>query len=573
MSMSEADGSHPGDRRTIDFPPAVPTRSSSLSAPTSRNASRTASLTAESLQAHNALQLKHGQQVLEGVQRMLETLQVEKLQPQPQPQQNGTIGPINREMSKTFSNFEMDQFRPEILIRRPTSVKSKLSDEARKSRAYPDSQDTREDHEERLQVDRYGDPFFGRRLSVQHTPFSQVSVDTTGTSHAEVSEAVAISIYPHQNDSVMIVDHSTKPSESSSMDRSRSTDAEMPGFWTTDANGFTPVTPPQIFSMEDVDSPLRNPRAPPQPPSMPPAIQFIPATPSGLTPAVEKDKQLGNYYEMTEEKPKRRPSLLQRTLSRGRQSYYGPSPARRPSLLRRTLSLSRRGSRTQGNWDDEDRPGLRRHSTADDAPADETLLHPFWRPAYADESESDSEDDWPDERSGGRTYRYPLVDNRPSRPRRSASLSARMKRTFAILPIQDDYEDGRDALDRRTIRRTPSGNLRVMKFRRSLESMPRLLPNGGRPYTSSGDGGGQGRQFRFWRLTKRSSDALRRNGFLPTLGNKINITRRMSERRREKRTQELRRMISGPREVRDGVGDVIRRNSHRETCQPQPRHT
>ena len=41
--------------RTIDFPPHIPARRSSLSAPTSRNTSRAGSLTAESLKAHNLI--------------------------------------------------------------------------------------------------------------------------------------------------------------------------------------------------------------------------------------------------------------------------------------------------------------------------------------------------------------------------------------------------------------------------------------------------------------------------------------------------------------------------------------
>jgi hypothetical protein len=49
------------------------------------------------------------------------------------------------------------------------------------------------------------------------------------------------------------------------------------------------------------------------------------------------------------------------------------------------------------------------------------------------------------------------------------------------------------------------------------------------------------------------------------------LARRLSERRREKRSEELRQKISGPREVRDGVGDVIRRNSYRGGfSRPQP---
>lgn len=571
-AASEADGSRPGDQRTIDFPPVIPKRSSSLSAPTSRNASRTGSLTAESLKAHNAFQGQKGDPVLEGVHRMLETLQTQKQEhphdasneaPNPQiaheplPAENGAL--------KTPKSSHVDDVRPQVLIRHATSIESK-SEAVSHPRNYADSHDTHEDHEHRLHVDRYGDPFFGKRLSVQNTPFSQASMDTTGTSHAEVSEAMAVNIYPHQNKSLLIVNHSNKPSESASLEQYRASQLETPKIRTTNPNGDVPTTPPQgfPFSMDDVDSPLRNPRAPPEPPAVPPAINFIPATPSGLTPAVEKQKMLGNYYDMTsEEKPKRRPSLLQRTFSnrgrRERDSYYGPSPARPTNLLTRTLSLSRNYRRSR-EWGDEQRP--RRHSMADDGPADETRLHPFWRPSYIDasDSESDDTDSWVDERLGGRTYKYPRIDNRPNPPRRS--LSARMKRTFAILPVKDEYDAG-DPLDKRTIRRTPSGNLRVMKFRRSLESMPRLPVNDGRPYTAPE---GARPRLRFW---GRSGSLKRRRSllggsFLPTLGQRINIPRRMSEKRREKRNQELRRMISAPREVRDGVGDVIRRGGVRE---------
>jgi len=505
---------------------------------------------------------------LQRVDLVLEKLDVKKSNPEHDKKavKQDEITVRHAPMARPAAQAEM--LRPEILIRRATSLGSKKSEEARHSTTYPESHDTHDD-EHRLHVDRYGDPFFGRRLSVQNTPFSQVSVET-GTSHAEVSEALAVNIYPHQNKSVLVVDHSNKPSESSSLERQKSSEPHTPRLGATDAEEKIPVTPPQAMSMDDVDSPLRNPRAPPEPPSMPPgsmppAINFIPATPSGMTPAVEKQKQLGNFYEL-EDTPKRRPSLLQRTLSRGRTrrtSEYGPSPARPVGLLKRTFSLSR--SR-KSQWDDGDRPGVRRHSFADDRPADETRLHPFWRPAY-DDSASESEDDYAEETSGGRTYKYPRIDNRPWQPRRS--LSARMKKTFAILPVRDDYDyEARDA-DRRTIRRTPSGNLRVMKFRKSLESMPRLQVNDARPYTAPGDTTLRPRQLRFWRSPKSSADSFRRSGLLPALGNKINIPRRMSERRREKRTQELRRMISSPREVRDGVGDVIRRNSYREAFERQ----
>ncbi|KAK3373398.1 hypothetical protein B0T24DRAFT_528810 [Lasiosphaeria ovina] len=576
-TLSESDGSRSGDQRTIDFPPPIPTRSSSLSAPTSRNASRTGSLTTESLRAHNAFQVQQAHHALQKAHEEIETLQGET--PLLERDDNTHDGQqSDRESTETPLPIQVERPQPEVTIQRVPSTESK------KSRDEPQPQssnepEVNEDHGHRLSVDRYGDPFFGKRLSVQNTPFSLASVDTTGTSHAEVSEAMAVNIYPHQNKSLMIVEHSARPSESSSLERYKTSETETPTIRAIDVdsgNGI-PVTPPQTFSMDDVDSPLRNPRAPPEPPS----LQFIPATPSGLTPTTEKEKMLGNFFEMAEEEPKRGLSLLRRTLSRRRTSEYGPSPSRPVGLLTRTFSLSR-SIRKGREGEKDERPGLRRHSTADDGPADENRLHPFWQPAYIEDSDSDPED-WYEETPVDRTYKYPTIDNRPALPRRG--LSARMKKTFAILPSRDEYEDTsatRDAPERRTIRRTPSGNLRVMKFRRSMESLTRLPLHDGRPYTAPEQRDGGGRHLRFWRspsLSRAASGPKKRasaesvkksgSGFLPTLGKRINFPRRMSERRRTKRTEELRRMISGPREVRDGVGDVIRRTSYRETYYEQ----
>ncbi|KAL1836971.1 hypothetical protein VTK73DRAFT_4862 [Phialemonium thermophilum] len=336
-----------------------------------------------------------------------------------------------------------------------------------------------QDHHHAFQAD--GDPFFGRRLSVQKTPFSQASVETAGTSHAEVSEALAVNIYPHQNKSVLVVNHSNKPSESSSLEQQEtkaaaaavlssssaasSPHAEQQHQQPAEAGGApadkpAPVTPPQpTFTMDDVDSPLRNPRAPPEPP----AIQFIPATPSGLTPAQEKQKQLGNYFEeMTSDKPARPTSLLRRTLSLGRRAEYGPSASsssRHPFSLTRTFSLSRNLKKRPpvargGPAAERTTPAA--YPTEESRPPNENMLHPFWRPAhwrgedegadgedwirrdleddegypyhyyYDDDDDYDGYDD-----GGGDAHYYPPSSNRRrlggARPRRS--LSARTPKT------------------------------------------------------------------------------------------------------------------------------------------------
>ncbi|CAK7240035.1 MAG: hypothetical protein STHCBS139747_001470 [Sporothrix thermara] len=426
-----------------------------------------------------------------------------------------------------------------------------------------DDNDNNDDHnnflDPRSSLDRHVDRNRARNLSPHNTPFSMVSVETCTThhSHAVVSEALAVSIYPHQNTSVLVVDHSTRPSNSSDdshLERltdptgiSTPKEESSPAFLFTTlfapssisapppeqptvlntfpgAKEDKPVTPShqQLFPLDNVDSPLRNPRAPPEPP----AINFIPATPSGLTPATVRDLQRGNYFDETRDgQPRRRRSV----------------------------------------------------STTDD-------------------------DDYDDEDEDEETYRYPPIDNRPRGPRRS--LSMRMKRTFAILPLEhrDDYYPATsgDGPERRTVRRTPSGNLRVVKHHSSSESLGEHgTPEHLRPYTAPERHGS--RKFWFWRspsLTRANTSQLRSHDpveddsaaryqhdttvnaggekkaikILPNLGlgGKIGeygpqtIPRRFSERRREKRSNELRQMISGPQEVRDGVGEVIRRTNYRD---------
>ena len=577
-TLSESDGSRSGDQRTIDYPPVVPARSSSLSAPTSRNTSRAGSLTAQSLEAHNAI---HAQQTRKALQAIAPKARNEPHAPERMPN------------SQPLQHIEPRRVRQDP-----------LSPNIQPIRSFESSKSDKEAHSRGIHDDGYGDPFFGRRLSVQRTPFSQISVETAGTSHAEVSEALAVNIYPHQNKSVLMVDHSNKPSETSSSEQTqRDAEQEDAVPKTAETGGTVPVTPPQpAFSMDDVDSPLRNPRAPPEPP----AIQFIPATPSGLTPAQEKEAQLGNYFEETAQKPSQPMSILRRTLSRRRHSEYGPSatPARRPSLLTRTFSLSKTLKNEPSEKSRGKAPATSAYPTAGDRPADEDRLHPFWQPTYSDNLSRDGEDcvhDVHDEEY----LRYPAVDNRPNRPAPQRSLSARMKRTFAILPIRDDREEDDNYYElaepgvtaHRSIRRTPSGNLRVVKYRRSLESLrrqARALDE--RPYTAPNQGVGL-RPHRFW----RSSSTSRRNlkidadttaaaaaaadatvptawpSFLPGLGSKFekyglhNLPRRLSERQREKRSRELRQKISGPREVRDGVGDVIRKDGWRDAFQ-QPQY-
>ncbi|SPN97269.1 uncharacterized protein DNG_00783 [Cephalotrichum gorgonifer] len=543
---------HGADVRTIDYPPAVPQRTSSLSAPTSRNVSRAGSLTAESLKAHTALM------EAETLKRALSKIE--------RAGNNPEVGGGDEERHEEREGLTLQL--PEVIVQLAAPSEDEII-------------------AHRLSMDRHGDPLFGRRLSSLDTPFSMASMDTCGTAH-EVAEALAINIYAHQNTSVVMVDHgSSKPSQASEKGMSKESQAEgaythteqpQPTITTTAPDSDEPSTPAQRqYPGDDADySPLRNPRSPPEPPAEPPAIKFIPATPSGATPAHERQNLMGNYFDEIESKHKRSLSLVRRALSRRRYSESASSPSR-PTFLR-TLSLSRGVRKVTEPFSREPsrekgEPGAP-YPTADDAPADEHMLHPFWQPAYSDqdsdsESSSSTEDeDFDYDGQYERVYRYPPVDNRPRR-----NLSQRLKRTFAVLPLGDDrnpqvYHTGAPSTERRTIQRTASGNLRVVRRRSSLEEGNDDHVYSVRPYTAPEH---PGRAPSFWRGYRRGGDQggvapkeEGKRGFLPTLGSKIgDIPRRLSERKRQKRTMELRRKISGPKEVRDGVGDVIRRASYR----------
>lgn len=596
--MTESDGSTPGDQRTMDFPPTIPQRSTSLSAPGSRNASRAqsrdasrsesraGSLTAESLRAHNAMQAKLAKDGFSSVP---------------------SLGAVNHIVGETPSIHGWGQGDlPVVTVHAVPSLEQTRSSDQEESEGQQRHLDSGS-----------GDPM----LSAKATPFSQASVETTGTSSADIGEARAVSMVPHKIRSVVI-----RPSEGSDGEqRSPATiRPDRPTITTTEVDGVTqvhemePATPSQArSSLEDVDSPLRNPRIPPEPP----AIQFIPATPSGLTPSEEKAKMLGNFYEEDlEEKPARSPSVVRRALGKRRQSSRSPSPARkaRPSFLARTFSLSRNVRKDTTEFPDPDY--MINSSEPDDI--DETRLHPDWRPSYFRGYDDDDDDydygvfDLDDDEDNNSGYRPALP------PRRT--LGERMKRTFAIMPLQQDDADGRPP-DRRTLARTSSGNLRVVKKRGSAGSLwgelkkdhhhhrPSTAPSSARrslsrsrPFWPSrsnslvrkgrgqdqgqddrqcgdGDSGvtasasspGNGKKGAGAAADHRDRDRDRdRDRAMPPRTSETRrwsvsqnigtLTRRLSEKRRERRSNELRGKISGPREVRDTVGDVIHREGFRE---------
>ncbi|KAL8834946.1 MAG: hypothetical protein Q9170_003523 [Blastenia crenularia] len=201
------------------------------------------------------------------------------------------------------------------------------------------------------------------------TPFSLRSARSSTPGTLEVNEATAISIYPHTNKSILVVQHAS---------RRNSQPAEHSAIIASNAKFAIPagsVQPPVIHEPRQLlDSPLQNPRSPPQPPD----FKIIPPTPANVTDVSSPDRL---PVPRSRETPRRRLSnRVKQAFSTRRYSDAFVSP------LTRSFSLSRRNTVT----------GARRASTGIDL---ERNLHPSWRPrafwdAKNSESDSDSDSDF-----------------------------------------------------------------------------------------------------------------------------------------------------------------------------------
>jgi len=232
-----------------------------------------------------------------------------------------------------------------------------------------------------------GDWSVFRPRSAQVTPFSLRSAQSSTPGTLEVNEATAISIYPHTNKSILVIQETAGRASSQTRQQNAivATNASIaiPGTISPTINQEVPP------SRDLTASPLKNPRDPPQPPEF---IKIIPPTPANAPPSSE-DTRIVPDTPTRANRFSAPFSFIKRAFSARRHSDSVASP------FTRTLSL--RG------------PVRRRFSMADDP---DSKLHPFWRPrSYEGDSDSESE----------------FGNNGILSPQRSNSLQIpRMKRQF-----------------------------------------------------------------------------------------------------------------------------------------------
>lgn len=272
MSDSMSASSRDKDSRGRSFgQPVIPTRSSSLSAPASRNPSRATSLTSESLRSHTlAMDLE---------------MQKRLAQQPVSPPRHNILG-IKR---------SPDLLEPPIM---PPLLASSSDDMT--------------------------------TLRPPSLPYTQWSVPSSSPGPIEIQEAKAVSLFPHHNTSLLLVHQCVQPALLPPMASGEFQDYPQ----TSDL----PTRMPTIH----VESPLQNPRPPPQPPQLKPV---------SLLPTHENvaDAELANSGPI----PRRWNSVGRPWGARPRSDTF--------SSIARSLSMKSAKNRKAGVDMD-------------------SRLHPFWRP-------------------------------------------------------------------------------------------------------------------------------------------------------------------------------------------------
>ncbi|KAJ5208534.1 hypothetical protein N7449_002913 [Penicillium cf. viridicatum] len=249
--------------------PAIPPRSSSLSAPTSRNNSRAASLTSDSLRSHN-------------LAVDLEMQKHREHQPVSLPCNNVLASPDRHGLLEAPNMHALFASSDDMATLRPPSL-----------------------------------------------PFTQGSIPSYSPGPIEIQEATAVSLFAHNNHSLLLVDPRVQAS-------SRRPFQALGISYDLPQPPRTPDNPLQTATYT-VDSPLKNPRPPPKPPST------RPLPPLPLDDAQDENKGLG-----------RRWSSVRRTWSaRPRSDSFNTTA--------RSFSVKSAKNRTAGMEMD-------------------SRLYPFWRP-------------------------------------------------------------------------------------------------------------------------------------------------------------------------------------------------
>ena len=274
------------------------------------------------------------------------------------------------------------------------------------------------------------DPSSFRPRSALVTPFSMASMNSSTPGTLEVSEATAVNIYQHNNRSILLVQQLAR----------FNSDGHEASIIVPEITNFTPTTPINVTSdtpPRSADSPLRHPRAPPQPPN----FQVIPPTPAERIPMMEADRQLGRSNP--DAVSTGRFAKVRRALSARRYSESFVSPLRSLSK-RHTITASRRIT----------------------AAEPDSKLSPFWRPRGFWDDVSDGEGEFDNDDH--------LATNVVHTPKRTTSGPSAISRRFGSLNLRRRPQAETFQSVRRTFSDESIHSYAFITTGKRLSSIPRL---------------------------------------------------------------------------------------------------
>ena len=246
-----------------------------------------------------------------------------------------------------------------------------------------------------------------RPRSTLVTPFSLRSARSSTPGTLEVNEATAISIYPHTNKSILVIQQMAGGSDSGPREQSaiiaRNANIALPG-------SITPIIHHQSPTREVLNSPLQNPRDAPQPPD----LRVIAPTPANARPSSEATPPMPSTPARTNRFSAPFTSI-KRGISARRLSESFASPFTRTFSFRGTASTLRRRRTIGGDVE----PGSK--------------LHPFWRPRafWDDVDDSDSDEEFGN--TGFLTEsRRPSQSIKETSPRRTDSFTRRLRGSLRL---------------------------------------------------------------------------------------------------------------------------------------------
>lgn len=324
MSESASAKSRDTDSRSRSLVrPVIPPRSSSLSAPTSRNNSRAASLTSASLHSHNmamdfTTQKAGNQESVSPPRHEILTLDTEA----PDVNDQQPVSPPRHNILAHTATFDRPVSKPSVKVEDTSRGQSLI--ETPRMPGLISSEDL-------------------ATLRPPSLPFTQWSIPSSSPGPIEIGEATALSLFAHNNRSLLLIDQRVPPP-------SRLL-PPVPQTWSFRAfhEASQPLSEPrtpEIPSEPATDkfmSPLRNPRTPPEPPSSKP----LPPIPTQET-TLERNPSKAKSQPVS-----RRPSIRRPWGGRPRSNSF--------TTVARSLSIRSAKNR---------KVGLEMDSQE----------HPFWRP-------------------------------------------------------------------------------------------------------------------------------------------------------------------------------------------------